>query len=833
VSGLCARLPAGECRRQSDCFTAGDRCVSDRCVGCQTTGAACTGALEACDAATNTCRVCTSNAECSPGLVCTADGCAECASNADCAPYPNRPTCVFEAYEGAAPTAGRCQECVGTAPNTCGASAGCATYGEFCSAWGSCASDADCSGATPRCYAIPGGMPSCARCAVDAHCPAGQGCRFGECHVFPQGDRCKEPIPLTLASPRTDLAVSLAGTSWEDPMEWGVHDAYFRFTLTEPTRLVIDGRSAGAWFDGTLRLYSDGCAGLVGRHSIGVLSYNPPYTTYYPAWTVYLPAGTWVLALQGAAKPEYVLSIEKTPATLAAGQACWNPIPIVQSPAGSSVTGSTDGLLATSGDVCSADPWDWTARTAVYALDLAAPSYVSLTATPLDPALWLDLDVKDSCAVTEPRTCTGAANEAVTRTFSPMPAGLHYVVVDAEKNTNGSYRLDAVVTPWSMNDLCADAKPLTFDAGGVAVDAGTVAPNTSTPSGCVCSNALCGNDVYYAFTTMADQKLTVSATGDGSWRPSLAIRRACDATPVEACALAPSAANPAATTVDVLPAGSWLVQVGSPSGAGGHFDLQVLLSGPVRPTNDVCVDAIPLASGTQVAGDTRGAADDVSGACGYTATGVGKDVVYTFTAPSRGLFHPIATPTTAALRPVLRARADCATTTDLACNVASGAGSAVWLTSLYLQPGNTVVTWVDGFDGTAGPFTLDPGFEPAPANDQCTGATVLGTSTLTSSLLTSFTDGSCAGAEQNDVFFRVDVSARSTVTVTVHPDSWVRPAIAYYGVTCDGLCDTKVIGSVTGGDVSLSASYNAGPGYFAVSSADGSAGSFQVSATVR
>ncbi len=254
--------------------------------------------------------------------------------------------------------------------------------------------------------------------------------------------------------------MSLAGFGWEDPTEWGSYDAYFRFTLTEPTRLVIDGRSAGAWFDGSLRLYSDGCAGLVGRHTIGVLSYNPPYSIYYPAWTVYLPAGTWVLALEGAAKPEYVLSIEKTPSTLAAGQACWNPIPIVQSPTGSSVTGSTDGLLATFGDVCSVDAWDWTARTAVYSLDLAAPSYVSLTATPLDAALNLDLDVKDACAVTAPRTCNYTAGQAVTRTFAPMPAGLHYVVVDAQKNTNGQYRLDATVVPWSANDLCADAVPL-------------------------------------------------------------------------------------------------------------------------------------------------------------------------------------------------------------------------------------------------------------------------------------------------------------------------------------------------------------------------------------
>jgi hypothetical protein len=842
VGGFCAALPAGECNRQIDCFQAGDQCVSGLCVGCATTGAACTGALETCDTGTNTCRTCANGGECPVGLVCTTDGCAECASDADCAAYPNRPICVKRTGEGQADAAGRCQECnPRVIPDTCGATAGCGDYGEYCVPNATCDSDAVCSGATPYCSAIPGGAAHCGRCAVDSDCPTGrdgapQACRFGECHVLPPGDRCSEPIELGAVTTRKDFLVSLAGFWWEDAdASWDQHDAFYRFTTSSEADVVIDGRTALAWGSGRFRLFRDGCAARVGEHYFGTLSYNPPYSLYHPAWTLHLPAGTWVLSVGGYADTVHAVSIEVTPRALAEGLGCTTPRPIVQSATGSTVTGSTDGLLFGQGDYCAAEVWWTPSLTAVYSLDLAAPSYVSLLATPVDATLVLDLDVKDDCATEAPRdtaTCNGDAGVAVARTFSPLPAGLHYVVVGAERNTTGSYRLDAVVVPWSTNDACADAKALAFQAGA-AVETGTVGANTSTPSGCVCGNQLCGNDVFYRFTTTGEQALTVSAAGDGTWRPAVSVRRACDATPPVACALAASTAVPAETFTDILPAGDWLVQVGSMSGAGGPFTLQVALAPPLYPdaSNDLCSAAAVLTANSPVTGDTRGAQDDVSGTCNGSVTGAGKDLAYAFTAPSRGLFHPTVTPATTALLPVLRARADCAATSELACDSPTTAGWTAWLPSLELQGGDSVVLWVDGRDGSAGPYTLDPQFEPAPGNDTCAGATLLGTSTLTSSLLTSFTDGACAGAELNDVFFRVDTASRSTVTVTVTPESWVRTAVAYYGTTCDGLCDSSAFGS-TGGAVSLSATYN-GSGYFAVSSADGSRGGFQISAQVR
>jgi hypothetical protein len=751
---------------------------------------------------------------------------------------------VKQAGVGEASAAGRCQECTWAGANTCSVG-GCTYGGEYCAPSGICADDGDCSGATPHCVPpLPGGNPYCGRCAIDAHCPAGQGCRNGECHVFPPGDRCGEPMELGTLGARTDFAVSLAAYGWEtNDGSWDGHDAFYRFTLTEESTLTIDGRSALSWASGRFRLFGEACAGRVGEHYFGNQVYNPPYSTYYPAWTVHLPAGTWVLAVGGYADPEYAVSIQRTPVTLAEGLGCATPTPIVQSASGSSVTGTTDALLSTSGDSCASERWYTPARTAVYSLDLAQPSYVALAATPLDAALLLDLDVKDDCRAEAPRdvgTCNADAGVAVTRTFAPMPAGLHYVVVDAEKNTNGSYRLDAVVTPWSMNDLCADAKPLTFDAGGVATETGTIAVNTSTPSA---PSAFCGglggNDVFYAFTTTADQRLDVQVQGDGTWKPGVSVRPACGATSGPVCAPAPDTASAAVASVDILPAGTWLVQVASPTGAaGGPFTLQVGLSAPVYPFqgNDTCATATALTAGTTVSGDTRGVTDDLAGVCGATVTGAGKDLAYVFTAPSRGSFEFRVMPG-ATFQPVLRTTDACPGTAQLACGVASAPGTNTWLPPVFLQANESVYAWVDGYQGSAGAFTLNPIFLEAPANDLCAGATVIGSTwnainlNVPGSVATAFTDGTCAGAEGPDVFFKMLVpNGRWNVTVTVDPTSYFQPAVAYYG-SCGTACAASAVAPAPGANAVLGSVSLNGSGYFGVSSVDGGRGSFNLIVT--
>ncbi len=325
----------------------------------------------------------------------------------------------------------------------------------------------------------------------------------------------------------------------------------------------------------------------------------------------------------------------------------------------------------------------------------------------------------------------------------------------------------------------------------------------------------------------------------------MSVRPACDAASGAVCALAIGGGATAAASVDILPPGEWIVQVAaSTSPYGGPFTLQVALSAPNYPvqTNDTCATTTVLTEGYSVDGDTRGVADDVSGACGAEATGSGKDLAYSFTAPSRGAYRATlsTSPSTPGFKPVVRARADCGATAELTCDVASAAGLGAWLPAVYLEGGASVVTWVDGADGTAGAFTLVPSFTAAPANDLCSAATVVGstynamTINVQGTVEPAFADGTCPGAEGPDVFFKMLVpNGRWDVMVTVDPSGYFQPAVAYYGGSCGAACAASAVAPSPGANAVLGPVSLNGSGYFGVSSVDGGRGSLNLIVTFQ
>ena len=851
VAGGCQALPAGTCKRPVDCLALGDRCAAGRCVGCASTGEVCTGAAGTCDAATNSCATCATAADCPAGLLCTPDGCAECDDNADCARFAGRPYCIKPMYSTV--NAGVCGECGGGAYG-CDASSRCLT-GDVCASWTSCYSEAGCGGAHPHCDLE---LNACVACTADAHCPSGQVCRTGLCHVTQPGDRCQDPYDLALGA-RTDVSVALPGFGCDSETGScypGGADAFYRFTLAAETRLELRLTASDGAASAALQLFSDGCGEAVKYRLVSSVQ----------GWTTYLPPGAWVLRFAGDERVRYVLTVLATPVDPPAGNSCVEPIAIAQSPSGTSVTGSTDGLLPVSGDSCS-EGVVTPAPTAIYALDLAQASYVELLATPLSSSFRLDLDVKDLCPAAPWHYCNQTPGAPVARTFRPLPAGLHYVIVDAEGGTSGSYRLDAVVNPWSPNDACADATALAFTAG-VATETGSTHPHSAMPSAsCSCALApscgndlgpcqgtsagyqACGNDVFYRLTTTADRRLDVSVTSDGTWTPAFTVRAACGAATGAACGLATGAV--ASATVNVLPPGTYLVQVASTSAlAGGPFTLQVALSEPVYPVpaNDRCEAATALAPPAAQAGDTRGAADDESGACGGQDPGAGgRDVAFRYTLPgSRGRLNlavrPVA-PTAATFQPVLRVRDGCPGAAQLACAMASAPGAAATLAPLFVAPGTTLHVSVDGAAGTSGTFSLEPSFTLAPSNDTCAGAAAMTLSstvpevTGSGSLAAAWQDGACAGVEGPDVFYAVQPpSGNHTVRLTVQPAGFTA-GLAYYGADACGASCTgtppAVAGGAPGQSVSLTVSTSAGrPAYLGVSSVDGARGTYTVTATL-
>lgn len=145
-SGFCetpGQCGAGvqSCTRSTQC-PAKNECANNCCTpvtGCVTSADCTTAALPHCDAATKTCKPCSSNGDCQPGRVCTGAGTCE----QSCNPTNNGSDCPSGA--------GRCK----TIAN-----------GAFC---GQCASSPDCPSDKPICTG--GGI--CFGCTQDADCPTG------------------------------------------------------------------------------------------------------------------------------------------------------------------------------------------------------------------------------------------------------------------------------------------------------------------------------------------------------------------------------------------------------------------------------------------------------------------------------------------------------------------------------------------------------------------------------------------------------------------------------------------------------------------------------------
>jgi hypothetical protein len=439
TSNICQRLPPEVCSRQEDCLAPGERCVDGRCVGCATTGARCTTAYSSCDPAAGVCRTCQSAADCPAGLVCTPQGCAECGSADDCP--GDRPVCQL----ASSAQAGTCVEC--SSPGT---TAGCATgqkctEGYLCTAetFGyTCYHDSDCQPYpdTPHC----GVYNECVQCTADEQCAALKGpefrCQDQLCHRVPKGDVCGDPIDVALTGDRTELLVSLGGFGCElGPIGSCIgSDAFYRFSVTQETKLTV-------YLDASDGFLITPDVTLLGSDCSWRLDHIDSAAAYRQA--VYLPPGTWILRFDGGLSVKYVVVLETSAVDLSAGNSCASPVLLPQSATGASVYGSTTGFLPTAGDYCSRNYAD-KAPTAVYALDLAQQvSQVAITATPLSAGFSLDLDVKDACPSESFHSCAASPGHPVTRTFAPMPAGTHYVVVDAENGTSGDYRLDVTVTP--------------------------------------------------------------------------------------------------------------------------------------------------------------------------------------------------------------------------------------------------------------------------------------------------------------------------------------------------------------------------------------------------
>lgn len=174
-----------ECTADAQCG-AGRVCANDSCVpGCSAANPVCPSGL-VCDTRAGKCVGCVDNANCTtpPLSICNpaTQSCVECLANTDCRD-PSKPicdttnnTCVRCVVDSQCPAGNVCTNhaCV---PG-CNANQPCPA-GQVCGANGQCVqctTDANCSGATPRCDTTTNRCVPCLPGATD-NCPMGQYCR--------------------------------------------------------------------------------------------------------------------------------------------------------------------------------------------------------------------------------------------------------------------------------------------------------------------------------------------------------------------------------------------------------------------------------------------------------------------------------------------------------------------------------------------------------------------------------------------------------------------------------------------------------------------------------
>ncbi|QRO03069.1 hypothetical protein JRI60_27385 [Archangium violaceum] len=295
-------------------------------------------------------------------------------------------------------------------------------------------------------------------------------------------------------------------------------------------------------------------------------------------------------------------------------------------------------------------------------------------------------------------TCTGqelgcGANGLA---LGQLPPGTYYLWIDNDSSgARTPFTLSASLSPPSLGDSCLDPEPLVFSGGSLGGDA-RAQGDLSTRFGN--SRASCGGgggDHVYTFTTSTTLNLRAS-TSQGH---TLYLRSgACPSDVEVAC----SRSYEGVEAVE-LNAGTYQLWVDSDSG-GGAYSLWASLTRPA------CQDPLPLVfSGgdtggpatATASGSTFTAFSTTQGSCGGTG---GKDVAYVFELTEPRRLDATVTSTSPYLRPVLYLRASCGAD-EQACVAAPAADSPATLSTGVLPPGRYYL-WVDGFTGSAGPYSL-------------------------------------------------------------------------------------------------------------------------------
>lgn len=397
------------------------------------------------------------------------------------------------------------------------------------------------------------------------------------------------------------------------------------------------------------------------------------------------------------------------------------------------------------------------------------------------------------------------------------------------------------VPPGVAGETCAH--PITLDVvSGSATAMGDTTDFVDDTQTYDCGGG--GPDVVYKVVLSSPQDVDVLVWPEvATYRPTVAVRKACadETEPNElGCAKSRASGEPATVSLKNLGAGTYHVLVDGYYTSKGAYSLTVLLRAPGGTLPDSCQKARALSFDANgwawAAGDTTGLTDDLASArCG---AGSAPDLAYQLTLTRARSLDALVTATgsSSLYAPLLYLTDGCTLPVELACDESTVGPGSARIQSPRLQAG-TYVLWVDGNDGTSGPFALWVGLSD-PLADTCAEATddlafdASGKAHVEGSTANAANDASsptCYGTG-GEVFYRLTVGGNATVTAKVTPNSAAYDPVVYLRSVCD--TKSSEVGCVHGAGQTLTATgLSAGSYWLVVDGYLGTSGEFALDVT--
>ncbi|MEM9192304.1 MAG: hypothetical protein AAGF12_24230 [Myxococcota bacterium] len=281
-----------------------------------------------------------------------------------------------------------------------------------------------------------------------------------------------------------------------------------------------------------------------------------------------------------------------------------------------------------------------------------------------------------------------------------------------------------------------------------------------------CHTSSVAKDAVYRFTTTGPKDVTITASTSGAmWPPQTYISLVTDCTDTETTVRCVNG-SAAELRARELPAGTYFILLQSSANDATNWTMDVTITDPVpRLPADACSTAVDITAATGMAMWPMLEGDGGT-SCGGGGSS-GRDAFFYFdvaalsdalVTTNGGGFHYSAVSTSCG-----------AVASELRCISGSDPRTQLFRS---LAPGRYYVTVArnSSFGDVSASVTLSPP-TPIPPNDLCSGAVALTNGMVRNDTVLGFADDvrGFSGSSRPDSFYRLDLTARSNLTVTVTP----------------------------------------------------------------